>query len=125
MLVTSSMSLGILSIQTIGMHVACCGILSSLFEDISVQSSPLSDRQDVVVHTAARMPSALAAQAEAARKAKASRDRGGSGAVGTAAIAQGRSIVGRVNRSSPRAAAGSKRSGYPVPAIGSPLATVG
>jgi hypothetical protein len=76
-LVTYYMSLGILSIQTIGMYVACCGILYSLFKDMSMQSSLLSDMQDVVVHKAAKLQSSLAAQAEEARKSKAPRDRGG------------------------------------------------
>lgn len=69
-LVTYYMSAGVLSIQTIGMYVACFGILYSLFKDMSMKSSLLSDVQAVVTHKAAKLQSSLAAQAEEARKAR-------------------------------------------------------
>lgn len=69
-LVTYFMSNGVLSIQTIGMYVACFGILYSLFKDMAMKSSLLSDVHAVVTHKASKIQSSIAAQAEEARRAK-------------------------------------------------------
>lgn len=69
-LVTYQLSDGALSIQTIGMYVACFGILYSLFKDMSMKSSLLSDVQAVVAHKASKLQSSIAEQAEEARKAR-------------------------------------------------------
>jgi hypothetical protein len=75
-LVTYYMSGGLLSIQTIGMYVACCGILYSLFKDMSIKGSLLNDVQAVVAHKASKLQSSLAAQAEEARRARSLKDSG-------------------------------------------------
>lgn len=75
-LVTYYMSDGVLSIQTIGMYVACCGILYSLFKDMSMKSSLVSDVQAVVAHKASKFQSSLAAQAEEARRDRGSKESG-------------------------------------------------
>ena len=69
-LVTYLMSGGELSIRTIGMYVACVGILYSLFKDMAMKSSLLSDVHAVVSHKASKIQSSIAAQAEEARRAK-------------------------------------------------------
>lgn len=75
-LVTYYMSDGVLSIQTIGMYVACFGILYSLFKDMSMKSTLLSDVHAVVTHKASKLQSSLAAQAEEARRAKMTKNEG-------------------------------------------------
>jgi len=69
MLLTYAGSRGTLSIQTIGLYVACVGILISLLKDINVKGSLISDVQAVVTHRAKTLQSSLAEQAEQARKA--------------------------------------------------------
>ena len=70
MLITYRLSNGALTIQTIGMYIACVGILVSLLKDMSTKGSILGDVQTVVMHKAEKIGASLAQQAEEARKAK-------------------------------------------------------
>lgn len=70
MLITYVQSDGTLSIETIGLYVACVGILVSLLKDVNVKGGIVSDLQTVVSHRAKNLQSTLAAQAEQARKAE-------------------------------------------------------
>lgn len=70
MLLTYAASGGTLSINTIGLYVACVGILISLMKDVSVKGSLISDVQAVVAHRAKTLQSTLAEQAEQARNAQ-------------------------------------------------------
>ena len=72
LIVTYYMTDGVLSIQTIGMYVACFGILLSLIKDMGAKSSLLSDVQAVVTHKAQKIQASLAEQAVEARKSKTS-----------------------------------------------------
>jgi hypothetical protein len=70
-LLTYRLSGGALTIQNIGMYIACVGILVSLLKDMSVKGSLLGDVQAVMMHKAEKLQASLAQQAEEARKAKA------------------------------------------------------
>lgn len=69
-LLTYRLSDGVLTIQTIGMYIACVGILVSLVKDMSTEGSLLGDVHAVVMHKAEKLQASLAQQAEEARKSK-------------------------------------------------------
>lgn len=69
MLETYQNSAGTLSVKTIGLYVACAGILVSLMKDVGVKSRFVSDLQTVVASKAKDFQSSVAAQADQARKA--------------------------------------------------------
>lgn len=70
MLITYRLSNGVLTIQTIGMYIACAGLLISLVKDMSAKGTILSDVHAVVAHKAEKLQSSIAQQAAEARKAK-------------------------------------------------------
>lgn len=72
MLITYLQSGGTLSIETIGLYVACVGILVSLLKEVNIKGGIAGDLQTVVAHRAKNLQSTLAAQAEQARKAEGS-----------------------------------------------------